>query len=217
VILITDRAFSDDAIAQRVEAVARALPPRWLCVQLRDKRRARVSLRVFASRLRQVTRVVGAALVINGDVLLARDVGADGVHIGRDAPEHTLRFARASLGFQAWISVAVHCDDAVRLAAAQGADAVLVSPIFASRPLSGDLASGERDPKAGRGLAALRGARTIVGRKCAVYALGGVRSDNAGACLAAGADGIAVIGALLASDDPARSARAIHDVFAQRC
>ena len=202
-ILVTDPVFGDDAIIRCVEAVAGELPSGWLAVQLRDKQRALVSLRVFASRLRLVTRAVGAMLVINGDPRLARDVGADGVHLGRDAG--TVKEARDLLGPRAWVSVSAHSDVAVRRGAAEGADGVLVSPVFPSRPPSVLAPS-----KEGRGLDALRAAREVAAGRIAVYALGGVDADNARACVEAGADGVAVVRALLASPEPARVARAIE-------
>jgi thiamine-phosphate pyrophosphorylase len=205
-ILVTDPVFGDDAIVRCVELVAAALPRGWLSVQLRDKQRALVSLRVFASRLRLVTRAAGAALVINGDARLARDVGADGVHLGSDAGK--VRDARALLGPRTWVSVSAHSDGAVRRGIADGADAVLVSPVFPSRPPSVYAPS-----KEGRGLDALRSARDLSEGRIAVYALGGVDADNARACAEAGADGVAVVRALLASPEPARIARAIHDAL----
>lgn len=206
-ILVTDPVFGDDAIVRCVEQVAGALPAGWLSVQLRDKHRALVSLRVFASRLRLVTRAAGAALVINGDPRLARDVGADGVHLGRDAGK--VKDARAICGSRAWVSVSAHSDGAVRRAIADGADAVLVSPVFPSRPPSMLAPS-----KEARGLDALRAAHTLAAGRLAVYALGGVDADNARACKEAGADGVAMVRALLANLEPARIARAIHDAIA---
>jgi thiamine-phosphate pyrophosphorylase len=210
IILITDPAFGDDGIVRCVETVGRALPAGSLCVQLRDKQRAIVSLRVFASRVRLVTRSVGAALVINGDAALARDVGADGVHLGRGAG--TVQQARATCGSRAWVSVSAHSDAAVRRAVRDGADAVLVSPVFPSRPPS--VLAPEKE---GRGLDSLRSARVVADARTALYALGGVDADNTRACAEAGADGVAVVRALLASPEPARVAKAMHDALAARC
>ncbi len=210
IILITDPAFGDDGIVRCVETVGRALPAGSLCVQLRDKQRAIVSLRVFASRVRLITRSVGASLVVNGDAALARDVGADGVHLGRGAG--TVQEARAICGPRAWISVSAHSDGAVRRGLHDGADAVLVSPVFPSRPPS--VLAAEKE---GRGLDALRSARAIADGRIAIYALGGVDADNTRACAEAGADGVAVVRALLASPEAARVAKALHDALAARC
>lgn len=203
IVLVTNPAFGDDAIVRCIQATARDLPPGWLCVQLRDKRRAMVSLRVFASRLRVLTRVVGASLVVNGNARLARDVGADGVHLGGGAG--TVVEAREVCGRPVWVSVAAHSNGAVQRGLEDGADAVLVSPVFPSRPPSRSEA-----PKSGRGLEAIRAARILAGDRCAVYALGGVTAESASACVAAGADGVAVIRALLAAEDAGRVARALH-------
>jgi thiamine-phosphate pyrophosphorylase len=168
-----------------------------------------VSLRIFASRLRIVTRNVGATLVINRDARLARDVGADGVHLGRDAG--TVEDARAVLGKRAWISGSAHSDGAVRRGIEARADAVLVSPVFPSRPPS-VLAP----TKQARGLHVLRAARDLAQGRIGIYALGGVDVGNARACAEAGASGVAVVRALLASPRPAQDARALHDAMAGR-
>ena len=196
-ILVTDRGYSDDAIVAAVEAAASAVPRGALAVQLRDKRRPIVELRVFASRLRVTTRQAGAMLVINGDARLAHDVGADGVHLGGDAI--SIAAARSICGPGAWISIAAHSDAAVRAAAAQGANAALVSPIFATAK------------KPPRGIEALASARAIAeSAKSALllYALGGVTPALARRCVQAGAYGMAAIRALLAAPSPAAEARA---------
>ena len=213
IVLVTDSAFGDETIVRCIEATASELPPGWLCVQLRDKHRPLVSLRVFASRLRVVTRAMGAGLVVNGDARLARDVGADGVHLGGGAG--TVAEARAICGSGAWVSIAAHSNGAVQRGAEDGADAVLVSPIFPSRPAS-PKGLREEGPKSGRGLDAVRAARILVGDRCAVFALGGVTAENAAACVAAGAHGVALIRSLLSADRPERVARALHDALTGR-
>jgi thiamine-phosphate diphosphorylase len=227
VVLVTDPSFGDDAIVRCSEAAAAALPFGAFCVQLRDKRRAVASLRLMAWRLRIATQKAGGLLVLNGDPRLARDVGADGVHLGGGAA--AVAEARAILGRPGWISVAAHTDDDVRRATGEGADAVLVSPIFATRPLSprGSGVSSASSllekssassllEKRPRGLAALRSARAIAGARPAVFALGGVTLDRVRSCADAGAEGVAVLRALLTSHQPGILARAIHDVLAPR-
>jgi len=203
ILLVTDPAYPDDAIVRRIEDAARAPPPRSLAVQLRDKRRDLDAVRHFARRLREVTRSVGALFLVNGHATIAREVAADGVHLGVGAG--TVAEARAVAGRDAWITVAAHSDAAVTTALEQHADAVLVSPVFASHG---------KGPA--RGVAAIAHARSIGAGDIAIYALGGVTPHNAGDCIAAGADGVAVIRALLLSEDPAGVARAFHDVMQYR-
>jgi thiamine-phosphate pyrophosphorylase len=222
-VLITDAAFGDEAIVRCVRSVASALPTGALCVQVRDKRRLLPSLRLFALQLRRVTHDGGALLVINGHPELARDVGADGVHLGEDARRAmSVEEARTRFGRRAWISVAAHSDDDVRRAVDEGVDAVLVSPIFPTHALSPRLPLAPlaplalpAAPKRARGTGALRSARTLADSRVAVFALGGVTPERARACAAAGADGIAVIRSLLASRAPSSDARAMFDAVAR--
>jgi thiamine-phosphate pyrophosphorylase len=88
---------------------------------------------------------------------------------------------------------------------------VLVSPVFPSRPPS--TLESEKSP---RGVEALGSARREAPRGLAIYALGGVTRDNAARCVAAGADGVALIRGLLSHVEPGSAARAIHDAFARR-
>jgi thiamine-phosphate pyrophosphorylase len=206
--LITDPGFADEPTVRCVTTVAAALPPGAFVVQIRDKTRALGSLRLLAWQLRVVTAAHGASLVINGRAELARDVGADGVHLGRGAG--SVAQARAVLRRASWISVAAHSDDDVARAREDGADAVLVSPVF---PTQSGAFEGRR--KEARGLGCVRSARHLAGANLHVYALGGVAAASARACFAAGADGAAVTRALLAAQDPGREARAIHDVWAR--
>jgi thiamine-phosphate pyrophosphorylase len=209
--LITDPAFGDESIVRRIRLVASALPAGWVCVQLRDKKRVLGSLRLFAAELRRVTRDLGAWLVVNGDARVARDVGADGVHLGRGAG--TVNDARNVCGARTWISVAAHSDDAVQAAVDARADAVLVSPVFSTRAIS----AGWLPAKEPRGLDALRSAGAISAGRVAIYALGGVTPDNTRDCLKAGAEGVALVRALLQSAQPARVARALHDAVGADC
>ncbi|HXX69710.1 MAG TPA: thiamine phosphate synthase [Polyangiaceae bacterium] len=207
---MTDSVFGDDVVLDCVRRVGGSLPRGEFGVQLRDKRRPIVSLRVFAWQLRRATQKVGASLFINGNAQLARDVGAEGVHLGTAAG--TVARARAIFGRACWVSVAGHSDHDVRRAVGDGADAVLVSPVFDSRSHS-PWRDREGERKVGRGVEAIRSARRAVPLESFLYALGGVTADTATACAAAGADGVALVRGLLGSAEPGRVARAIHDAF----
>ncbi len=200
IILVTDPTYADERIVEVVEACARALPKGAFAVQLRDRKRDEAPLRVFAERLRAVTKEHGAMFMVNGHAQLAKDVGADGVHLGGTAMK--VSQARALFGDAAdsvFVTIAAHSDQAVKLGARDGANGALVSAIFASPGKA-----------AGRGVDALRTARVSAPEGFAIYALGGVERANASECFLAGADGVAVIRALLLASDPAAEARAIH-------
>lgn len=115
-----------------------------------------------------------------------------GVHVGSSA-EWLTEIAPLSRDAE-WRSASCHDPSAVQVAVARGATRLFVSPVFAV-PGKGPA----------RGLAALGEARSVARRKerdVEILALGGVTSENAGACLEAGADGLAVIRAVWSARDP---------------
>lgn len=161
---------------------ATALLPRGSAVILRhygDADRAALALRLSA-----ICRRRGLMLLVADDARLAAAVRADGVHLR----EATLRAApRAwTLRRGRWLlTVAAHSARAVRRAAAAGADAVLVSPVFAT-------ASHPDAPTLG----VLRFAALVRTAPLPVYALGGVTATTARRLSGCGAQGLAAISAL---------------------
>lgn len=189
VVQITSSAvLPEPELLARVRAVASAP---GFAVQLRDPELPARALLALGARLREA----GARLIVNDRLDLALALRAEGVHLGRRSV--SVADARALLGPGVWICVACHDrDDALRAADA-GADAVTLSPIFAS-------------PGKGRplGLAALRALSVALPPRLRILALGGIDEGNAAACLAAGAHGVALIRA-----DP----RAVLDAIARSC
>lgn len=165
---------------------ARALPPAArarLVVQVRDPELSGGELLGLAGRLRTVTRHAGALLVVNDRLDVALAVGADGVHLGRRSVAIT--DARALLGAESFVSAACHSIEECVAAASAGADAVLLSPIFAS--------PGKGAPLGVPALSEARRALDAAGTRALLVALGGVDATNARACLFAGASGVAAI------------------------
>lgn len=174
------------ALLARVRAAA-ALPlpaRRRLAVMLRDPALSGRALAALGAALREATAAIGAALLVNDRLDLALALGADGAHLGRLSV--SLGDARALLGPAAFLSRACHAVDEVVEAAAEGADAAVLSPIFAS--------PGKGPPL---GLGALEAAREALDRggftATLLVALGGVDPGNAAACFAAGAGVVAAI------------------------
>lgn len=197
VLLITDPRYTLALTLERLRALAPLVPRGTLGVQLRDKDDAYGARATAARLLRETTSELGMPLFVNGDVALAKRVGADGVH----APAAALKGARAELGEEVLLTSPAHDRAELEAVVDAGASAVLVSPIFTT--------PGKGAP---RGLAALTEARAIVttmakGPATFIYALGGVDGANARACRRAGADGVAVIRALLElRSDPSSAA-----------
>lgn len=202
-LLITDPAYSEGHTSRTIARIATELPAGAFAVQLRMKSAKPGETLTRARELRRITEGLGVALVINGDPSIAAEVAAEGVHLGRGAP--SIDEARRTCGPDVFVSVSAHDAEDVRRAVIEGANGVLVSPIYAS-PGKGKA----------RGSKALREAKEIGKERLLVYALGGIEVDNVARCAAAGADGVAVIRALLGAKDVAADARALYEPFAKR-
>ena len=152
-----------------------------------------------ARALRPLTRRTGALLIVNDRPDVARAADADGVHLGQDDLPATA--ARRIVGPEAIVGVSTHDVAQARAAAAAGADYLGVGPIFTTTTKANALDA--------RGLALVRDVRAAV--TLPLVAIGGITPDTAGAVRAAGADAVAMIGALVRADDVAAAVRATLD------
>lgn len=118
-----------------------------------------------AKKLSTLARKRGLTLLIGNDPDLAAHVKADGVHW----PERALHKALKWRSSFAIMTCAAHSRAAIRHAADMGMDAVLLSTVFASK-----------SPSAAQPMGALRFRRLASGANLPVYALGGIRPENAG-------------------------------------
>ena len=135
------------------------------------------------ARLRAIARQRGLLLLIGADAHLAQALGADGVHL----PERLAhRARRVKAAHPRWIvTAAAHSAAAARRALAAGADAVVVSTVFASRSAS-----------AGRPMGSLRLAILVRRVGGAVYGLGGIDMKKARLLKGTGLTGIAAVDGL---------------------
>lgn len=170
-------------------------------VQYRNKT---ASTRVLYDEARILSGICagsGARLIINDRVDIALAVGADGVHIGQEDMPYTA--ARKLLGSGRIIGVTVHGVEEAVEAEAAGADYLGVSPIFATGT-KGD--AGE--PCGTSTLAAIRRAVGIP-----IAAIGGIDIENAGEVIAAGADMVCAISAVVSKPDVAAEIRRFQEIF----
>lgn len=164
-------------------------------VQLRDKRLSGRELFVTAIAVRRITRDAGALFIVNDRLDVALAAGADGVHLGEnDLPvEEARRLAPPGFIIGASVSSAA---TAARAAAA-GADYVALSPTFAT--------GSKDDAGPGYGLTVLAEIRRAI--SIPLVAIGGITIENVGDVIAAGADGVAVISAVIGKADVTTAAR----------
>jgi thiamine-phosphate pyrophosphorylase len=184
-LVITDRHQARKPLEDIAAAVGRG-GGRWLL--FRDKDLAGPARRDLALRLSAIAAEKGFALSVSADIELAAAVGARGVHLQAVDQVVAVRERLA----EAIIGVSAHSLADVAAAAAAGADYVTLSPIFLT----------ESKPGYGPALG-IESLRTAAALGIAVLALAGVTAATAGACLTAGASGVAVMGEVMRAQDPA--------------
>lgn len=207
VIAITDSARGDLErwLAQLESLLAGAAPGRVLTV-LRDRQLPVQARRAFGERLRELTRRYAQPLSVNDRLDLAALLDADAVHLSESSVDvsDARAFARDVAGRAWWVSRASHDPDD---AAQDEPDALLLAPVAA--PRKGRAALGLAGVQRAR---RARDRRSVESGACALYALGGVSAGNAAALIRAGADGVALIGALVDDGAP----RALIDALSLR-
>lgn len=189
---------TDSRLAGRrgiAEVVRMALEGGVTCVQLRDKMLGHEALAAQANVLKNICHERGVPLIVNDDIEVAKLAGADGVHLGQS--DASVAQARDTLGNEAIVGLSVETLQQAREAAELDVDYIAASPVFAT-PTKIDTA----EPL---GLIGLRSIRAITEKP--LVAIGGINLDNARAVLEAGADGLAIISALVAAPDPCQTAR----------
>jgi thiamine-phosphate pyrophosphorylase len=170
------------------------------CLQLRWKPAAPRDVLDAARSIRPLAHAAGALFFVNDRPDLALLAAADGVHLGQD--DVPLAVARRVLGPGRLIGLSTHDPEQARAAAAAGADYVAVGPVYATTSKAGALAP--------RRLDLVRAARAAVA--CPLVAIGGIDATTAADVIAAGADAVAMIAALVRAPDPAA---AVRDVLAR--
>ncbi len=192
----------EDYLMPRLSAlVGAALAGGVRLVQYRNKSAPPPLRRAQAADLLRLCRARGARLIINDDLALALELGADGVHLGRG--DGNIVAARAALGPEKILGVSCYADlDCADAAAKAGADYLAFGSMFQS----------QTKPDAPRAALALLGeAKRRFGLPIA--AIGGITRDNAPQAIAAGADMLAVITDLFEAMDIARRAQAYESLF----
>jgi len=192
--VITDRRWG----RSHLEVARAAIEGGATAIQLRDKEATTRELIEAGLALRDLTREREVAFIINDRVDVALAVDADGVHVGQDDMPATL--ARKLVGPDKIVGVSASTIEEALQAEADGADYVSASPVFAT-PTKPDA-----PPPTG-----LEGLRAIVEAvHIPVVAIGGINEGNVEEVIRAGADGVAVISAVVGAPDIAAAARRLR-------
>lgn len=195
----------NDNLLPRLSAlVGSALAGGVKFVQYRNKFAPAPLKRAQAAELLRICRAADAKLIVNDDVWLALEVGADGVHLGRE--DGDIKMARQVLGDKRIVGVSCYGEfDRAAEAAAAGADYIAVGSVFAS----------VTKPEATRASLDLL---TKVKRELTlpVAAIGGITIANVGQVIAAGADMVAVITDLFNTMNIQERAAAYQTLFEEK-
>jgi len=159
-------------------------------LQLRAKSLATAEIVAAARAVRAVTVRTSTLLIINDRADIARLVDADGVHLGQD--DLAADAARAILGAHKIIGLSTHSlAQALEAQRAAVVDYIGFGPIYVT--------TSKADPDPVQGLAALRTVRAHC--RLPIVAIGGITPANMAAVLDAGADAVAMIGAIVGAKD----------------
>ena len=194
--LAGDRTTTDvvrDAVAGGVDAI-----------QLREKTASARERYDLGRNLRALTREAGVDLIVNDRVDIARAIDADGVHLGDD--DLPVDVAREQLGEDAVIGRSVSTVEGAREAEAAGADYLGVGAVYRT----GTKDTGPHQTAIGlERVQAIRAAVSVP-----FVGIGGIDAENAADVVAAGADGVAVVSAVMAAEDPTAATMALDEAVA---
>ena len=185
-LLITDRNNTalplSDVLAQALQAGCR-----WVMIREKDLATAELCPVVEATVI--VAKDFGATVSVNNDFTAASICKVKAVHLPQGQPVATIRRV---MGPETLIGVSAHSVAEAQLAAAEGANYVTASPVFAT----------DSKPGYGPALEPEGLAQVVASVRIPVLALGGVTAVNAASCIAAGAAGVAVMGSVMRAQNP---------------
>ncbi|HHJ34200.1 MAG TPA: thiamine phosphate synthase [Gammaproteobacteria bacterium] len=170
-------------------------------IQYRDKSDDQEKRLHQARILRSLCEQYQTLCLINDDIELARAVGADGVHLGKE--DASISQARAVLGTNAIIGISCYDDIPLALTAEKNnADYVAFGAIFSSRT--------KKDAKVA-GLEILSRAEQQL--SLPICAIGGITRDNVESVIESGADMVAVISSVFTAKDTRQSTKELNRHF----
>ncbi len=169
-----------------LEQVAKLIDGGATLIQLREKTLSSREFYEQAKSAVELGRKFGVKIIINDRVDLALILGADGVHLGQDDLPPTL--ARDLLGAGAIIGFSTHSIEQAKQAITYPIDYLAIGPVFSTKS--------KTDTAPEVGLAGVQAVKEIA-QDIHVVAIGGITEERMADVLAAGADSVALISAIL--------------------
>lgn len=187
---VTDRAWTGKtSLYQQVEA---ALQNGATCVQLREKELDEERFLAEAVEIRALCKSYGVPFIVNDNVDIAIRCGADGVHVGQE--DMKADDVRRRVGENMIIGVSAHTVEEACRAVENGADYLGVGAVFAT------------STKTNVGNMPFETLRDICHAvEIPVVAIGGISRKNIMELSGSGVDGVAVVSAIFAAEDPGKA------------
>ena len=174
-------------------------------IQLRDKYGSTRRMIEQARAIKAALAGTGVPFVINDRVDVAMVAGTDGVHVGQD--DMRVEDARRLLGPTAIIGLSIKTVALANAAPIDQLDYVGVGGVYATTSKDNPNA-----PIGVAGLGAIVAAFRARKRELPICGIAGIDATNAAPVIGAGADGVAVISALSAQNDPQAAARELRGI-----
>jgi thiamine-phosphate pyrophosphorylase len=169
-------------------------------LQLRAKNLAPEEIEKLAARLHAVTKERGVPLIINDHPTIARNVGAEGVHVGQD--DLSIAEAREIVGTECAVGKSTHSVDQAIRAFYEGADYIGFGPLFAT-PTKPDYSP--------IGLSEIGKVHEAV--RVPIFCIGGIKLDNLPKVIEAGAQRVVIVSGLLQATDVVAYGRAVKQLL----
>jgi thiamine-phosphate pyrophosphorylase len=163
-------------------------------IQLRGKTQSIEEIVDLAGKLHAITSAAGIPLIVNDHAEVAATVSVEGVHLGQD--DDSLSHARKKAGRGIIIGKSTHSFEQAIAAQREGADYIGFGPIFAT-PTKPDY-----QPIGLNGIKRVHHEVSVP-----IFCIGGIKIDNLGEVMAAGAKRVAIVSGLLKAPDIAKYAR----------
>lgn len=194
---VTDRSWLHGSTLY--EQAEKALQGGVTCLQLREKNLSGWELRKEASGLKELCARYHVPFLINDDVALAKEIDADGVHVGQDDMEASA--VRGILGPDKMIGVSAKTVEQALRAQEQGADYIGVGAVFPT---------GTKKDAVNISYAQLKEVCAAV--SIPAVAIGGITKENLTKLTGSGICGIAVVSAVFAQPDIACAAEELKEM-----
>lgn len=200
--LVTDRPLSKGRPLDWI--VEEAVKGGATIVQLREKDCSTYEFVNWAIRLKEILKPHNVPLLINDRIDVALASNADGVHIGQSDMPYQL--ARKLLGYNKIIGLSVENIDQAKAAQNLDVDYIAVSPIF--------LTSTKNDTGEAMGIEGVRNIASF--SKHRIVGIGGMNKSTVKSTIEAGAEGVAVVSAIVSAENPQQATAEIKNLITRQ-